>query len=125
MFKAILMACSVALPMALATGAEAKLENTIDDTPAVREVVLTFTYPVDAERSKVRVFTSSGREISVDGLQTNVQGTDLIAPTGTLSPGTYKVFWQAVSRDGRAASGLSEITVPFQGVSGTSQAYGP
>lgn len=128
MFKAILMACALALSLVLATDAEAKLETTIDDTPAatLRNVVLTFTGPVDADKSRVRVFTSSGREIATDVLYTNGEKTDLIAPISTpLSPGIYKVFWKAVSRDGRTVSGVSDLTVPFEGNNRISQVPAP
>ncbi|MEZ2126909.1 MULTISPECIES: copper resistance protein CopC [unclassified Sinorhizobium] len=128
MFKIILMACALALSLVLTTDAQARLETTIDDTPAaiLRNVVLTFTAPVDADKSKVRVFTSSGREIATDELYTNGERTDLIAPISTpLSPGIYKVFWKAVSRDGQTVSGVSELTVPFEGDNRISQAPAP
>jgi methionine-rich copper-binding protein CopC len=61
---------------------------------------------VDADKSKARVFTSLGREIATNALHTNGDGTELIAPIGSpRSPGIYKVFWQAVSHQGRAACG--------------------
>lgn len=128
MFKAILMAGALALSLVLTTDAEAKLETTIDDAPAatLRNVVLTFTTPVDADKSKVRVFTSSGREIAIDELYTNGERTDLIAPISTpLSPGFYKVLWKAVSRDGRTVSGVSDLTVPFENTSRISQVPAP
>ncbi|MDI7864221.1 copper resistance protein CopC [Rhizobiaceae bacterium n13] len=128
MLKAILTACALVTWLAFATSAEARLETTIDNTPApiLRSVVLSFTAPVDAERSKIRVFDAFGREIATDGLQTNDEGTELVAPISSpLVPGSYKVFWESISRAGRDVSGISELTVPFEGTSATTQAFAP
>src|SRR5688572_15937714 len=104
MLKAILTACALVTWLAFASGAEARLEATIDNAraPILRSVVLSFTAPVDAEKSKIRVIDAFGREIATDGLETNDEGTELVAPISSpLVPGSYKVFWQSISRAGR------------------------
>lgn len=115
MFKALLMAVALTLSLALASGAEAALEATVNEAPVstTQSVVLSFSDQVDAGRSTVRVFTPSGHEIAIEDLRTGGHGTDLVAPIKIqLSPGVYRVLWRAVSRNGRTSSGTSELTVP-------------
>lgn len=127
MLKTILIACGLTLSLALATGAQAKLESWIGDVPPpmARNIVLSFFDPVDPDRSKARVVTSSGREIAIDELRTNGPRTKLsVIISMPLSPGTYHVFCQAVFRKGQVASGVSELTVPSEGISRSSEIIG-
>ena len=115
MFKIAVMTIAFGLSLSLGTGARAALETNVDEATSVDlpSVVLTFPDEVDARRSEVRIFTSSGQEILVGGLSTTSAGTELVIPVRQqLVPGIYEIIWKAVSTDGRITSGVNELQVP-------------
>jgi copper transport protein len=107
---AVLLLCLVWAATSLPAGAHAVLQSsspahgsTLDAAP--REVVLTFSEPVNPEASSAQVLDSSGRVVSL-GSEVGEDTRTLRVKLSALSRGSYTVRWKVQSRlDGHLTAG--------------------
>jgi copper resistance protein C len=81
-------------------------------TPAPTSIKLVFDEPLEASFSLVHVVDQSGRQ--VDNGKSEVRNDDpktVEVGLFPLLPGTYKVIWKIVARDGHKTSGSYSFTV--------------
>lgn len=83
-----------------------------DDVNFNDNITLTFTAPVNADRSEVKIFGPSG-PIPTGTLEYGRDRTNLLIPVSDkLQPGLYIVQFTAYSTLGQPVTGTSAITVP-------------
>lgn len=83
-----------------------------DDVNFNDNISLTFTAPVDPERSEVEIFGAS-EPIPTGTLEYGADRTNLLIPVSDkLPPGLYIVQFTAYSTLGQPVTGTSAITVP-------------
>ena len=104
----IALACAITLAGSGAALAHAALHHaspgagsTVSESP--REVTLTFTDTLEAAFSSADVTDSSG--VRVDEGKSQVNGNIMRIALKTLSPGSYRVHWRAVSVDTHKSEG--------------------
>jgi len=104
----IALACAITLAGSGAALAHAALHHaspgagsTVSESP--REVTLTFTDTLEAAFSSADVTDSSG--VRVDEGKSQVNGNIIRIALKTLSPGSYRVHWRAVSVDTHKSEG--------------------
>jgi len=76
---------------------------------APREVALTFTQNLEAVFSSVQVTNANGAR--VDQGKPQISGNTMRVGLKSLSPGTYRVRWQALSVDTHKTEGSFTFTV--------------
>ncbi|HEY0257846.1 MAG TPA: copper resistance CopC family protein [Candidatus Methylacidiphilales bacterium] len=109
-----LVSCvSLAEAHAFVDHADPPVGGTVHGSPTV--VKIWFTRKLDPASSKIQVFDAKGGE--VDRRDVHLDSTDpalLMVSTSRLSPGAYKVTWQAVCTDTHATHGsfTFEVTNP-------------
>lgn len=76
-----------------------------------REVVLTFTEEIDLPLSSV-VLTGPTGTVALEPITVSPAGTELrVGIAGALTPGSYRIEWQAVGQDGHPVRGESEFEI--------------
>jgi methionine-rich copper-binding protein CopC len=110
----ITLACAIALASSGAALAHAELHHaspeagsTVSEPP--HEVALTFTDSLEAAFSSADVTNSSG--VRVDEGKPQVNGNMIRISLKTLSPGSYRVHWRAVSVDTHRIEGSFTFSV--------------
>jgi methionine-rich copper-binding protein CopC len=110
----ITLACAIALASSGAALAHAELHHaspeagsTVSEPP--HEVALTFTDSLEAAFSSTDVTNSSG--VRVDEGKPQVNGNMIRISLKTLSPGSYRVHWRAVSVDTHRIEGSFTFSV--------------
>ena len=107
----ISLACSgAALAHAALHHASPEAGSTVSESP--REVTLTFTDTLEAAFSSADVTDSSG--VRVDEGKSQVNGNMIRIALKTLSPGSYRVHWRAVSVDTHRSEGSFTFSVSGQ-----------
>jgi len=113
----IALACAITLVSSGAALAHAALHHaspgvgsTVSESP--REVTLTFTDTLEAAFSSADVTDSSG--VRVDEGKSQVNGNIIRTALKTLSPGSYRVHWRAVSVDTHRSEGSFTFSVRGQ-----------
>jgi len=116
-FARIAFACAIALTSSGAALAHAALHHanpeagsTVSDPP--HEVTLTFTDTLEPAFSSAEVTDSSGTR--VDEGKSQVNGDVIRIGLKTLSPGSYRVHWRAVSVDTHRSEGNFTFSVSGQ-----------
>src|SRR5262249_52536099 len=112
--KRIAIACAIALASSGAALAHPVLHHaspeagsTVSESP--HEVTLTFTDSLEAAFSSADVTNSSG--MRVDEGKPQVNGNMIRISLKTLSPGSYRVHWRAVSVDTHRLEGSFTFSV--------------
>ena len=77
--------------------------------PTAREVALTFSQNLEAAFSSIQVTNANGAR--VDQGKPQVSGNTMRVGLKILSPGTYRVRWQALSVDTHKTEGSFTFTV--------------
>ena len=113
----IALACAIALASSGAALAHAALHHASPEagssvTESPREVTLTFTDSLEVAFSSVDVTDSSGAR--VDEGKSQVNGNMIRIGVKTLSPGSYRVHWRAVSVDTHRSEGSFVFSVKGQ-----------
>jgi methionine-rich copper-binding protein CopC len=110
----ITLACAIALTSSGEALAHAELhraspeaDSTISEPP--HEVTLTFTDTLEAAFSSADVTNSDG--VRVDEGKSQVNGNMIRIALKTLSPGSYRVHWRAVSVDTHRSEGSFTFSV--------------
>jgi len=113
----IALACAITLASSDAALAHAALHHaspgggsTVSESP--REVTLTFTDTLEAAFSSADVTDSSGAR--VDEGKPQVNGNMIRIALKTLSPGSYRVHWRAVSVDTHRSEGSFTFSLSGQ-----------
>jgi len=113
----IAFACAIALASSGGALAHAELHHanpqagsTVSEPP--HEVTLTFTDTLEAAFSSVDVTDSNGAR--VDEGKSQVNGNMIRIGLKTLSPGSYRVHWRAVSVDTHRSEGSFTFSVSGQ-----------
>jgi len=113
----IALACAIALTSSGAALAHAVLHHsspgagsTVSESP--HEVTLTFMDTLEAAFSSADVTDSSG--VRVDEGKSQVNGNMIRIALKTLSPGSYRVHWRAVSVDTHRSEGGFTFNVSGQ-----------
>jgi methionine-rich copper-binding protein CopC len=113
----IAFACVIALANSGAALAHAELHHAspeagsaVSESP--HEVTLTFTDTLEAAFSSADVTDSRGAR--VDEGKSRVNGNTIRISLKTLSPGSYRVHWRAVSVDTHKAEGSFTFSVTGQ-----------
>jgi methionine-rich copper-binding protein CopC len=113
----IAVACAIALPSPGVALAHAELHHaspeagsTVSESP--HEVTLTFTDTLEAAFSAADVTDSSG--VRVNEGKSQVNGNMIRIALKTLSPGSYRVHWRAVSVDTHRSEGSFTFSVSGQ-----------
>jgi methionine-rich copper-binding protein CopC len=79
---------------------------------APTQVKIWFTEELEGAFSKIQVFNSGGAEIDKKNSKVDAaEKAAMAVSVPTLSPGTYKVVWNAVAVDTHHTSGSFEFTV--------------
>jgi copper resistance protein C len=111
------LACAIALVSSGGVLAHAELHHaspqagsTVSEPP--HEVTLTFTDTLEAAFSSADVADSSG--VRVDEGKSQVNGNMIRIAVKTLSPGSYRVHWRAVSVDTHRSEGSFTFSVSGQ-----------
>src|SRR6201982_449886 len=76
---------------------------------APHEVALTFTQNLESAVSSVQVTDANGAR--VDQGKAQISGNSILVGLKSLSPGTYRVRWQALSVDTHKTEGSFTFTV--------------
>jgi copper resistance protein C len=87
--------------------AEPRIESTV--TPAPREVSLAFTEGLEPAFSTIEVRDAEGAR--VDEGEPKVSGRTMRIGLKALPPGTYKVYWRALSVDTHKTEGTFSFRV--------------
>jgi methionine-rich copper-binding protein CopC len=110
----ITLACAIALTSSGEALAHAELhraspeaDSTISEPP--HEVTLTFTDTLEAAFSSADVTNSDG--VRVDEGKSQVNGNMIRIALKSLSPGSYRVHWRAVSVDTHRSEGSFKFSV--------------
>jgi len=113
----IAVACAIALASSGAALGHAELHHAspeagsrVSESP--HEVTLTFTDTLEATFSSADVTDSSG--VRVDEGKSQVNGNMMRIGLKTLSPGSYRVHWRAVSVDTHRSEGSFTFSVRGQ-----------
>ena len=113
----IAFACAIALAGSGAALAHAVLhhaspeaDSSVSESP--HEVTLTFTDTLEAAFSSAAVTDSSGMRVNEGKSQVN--GNMIRIGLKTLSPGSYRVHWRAVSLDTHRSEGSFAFSVSGQ-----------
>src|SRR5215472_17822954 len=114
----IALACAIALASSGTALAHAALHHaspeagsTVSESP--HEVTLTFTDTLEAAFSSADVTDSSGMRVNEGKSQVN--GNMIRIGLKTLSPGSYRVHWRAVSVDTHRSEGSFTFSVSGAG----------
>jgi methionine-rich copper-binding protein CopC len=110
----ITLACAIALASSGAALAYAELHHASPEAGSTvleppHEVALTFTDSLEAAFSSADVTNSSG--VRVDEGKPQVNGNMIRISLKTLSPGSYRVHWRAVSVDTHRIEGSFTFSV--------------
>jgi copper transport protein len=103
-------ACLVALALAPAAGAHARLITTTPANDAVLEqspgfVLLRFDEPVETAFGAIRVYDARAHRVDAGKIERPRSTEARIGLDGRLARGTYTATWRAVSADGHPVSG--------------------
>jgi methionine-rich copper-binding protein CopC len=115
------LACAIALASSGAALAHAELHHASPEvgsavSEAPHEVTLTFTDDLEAAFSFADVTDSDGAR--VDEGKSQVNGNMIRTALKTLSPGSYRVHWRAVSVDTHRSEGSFTFSVSGDGCGG-------
>jgi copper resistance protein C len=109
-FAVALANSGAALAHAALHRANPEAGSTVSESP--HEVTLTFTDSLEAAFSSAEVMNSSG--LRVDEGKSQVDGNMIRIGLKTLSPGSYRVHWRAVSVDTHSSEGSFTFNVSGQ-----------
>jgi len=85
-------------------------DSTIASVPA--EIDLTFNEELNLKFTGIKVVGPDGTEVKVDSAMLMDGDKSFMAMlAGKPGPGTYQVFWHALSRDGHKTQGSYKFTV--------------
>jgi copper resistance protein C len=107
---AMALASSAALAHAALHHASPEAGSTVSEAP--HEVMLTFSDNLEAAFSSAEVMDSNG--VRVDEGKSQVNGNTMRIGLKTLSPGSYRVHWRAVSVDTHKSEGSFMFSVSGQ-----------
>jgi methionine-rich copper-binding protein CopC len=97
--------------------------STVHGSP--KEVKVVFSQPIELSFSTLRVLDKSGKQMNKDDKGSNKddkrsddKGSDsaadpkvLVVPLPTLQPGSYRIIWRALAKDGHVTKGESSFKV--------------
>jgi methionine-rich copper-binding protein CopC len=102
-------ASSSALGHAFLDHAEPGVGEVLSGAP--QKIVLYFDSALELAFSGFLIVDADGREVARSGAQNEAEPTQLSLNPPPLRPGTYKVFWSVVARDGHQTEGDFTFTV--------------
>ena len=105
--------CTVAISSAFGHGtvesASPKNGATLSTPPS--EIRLQFNEPIEQTFTSVKVFGSSGKEVTTTEKARVENGKTVVLPLPVLPPGGYKAQWMSVGHDGHHVHGELTFTV--------------
>lgn len=80
-------------------------------TAAPQKIVLYFDSTLELTFSGFLLLDASGRELARSGAQDEAEPTQLSLTPPPLPPGTYRILWSVVARDGHPTDGDFTFTL--------------
>jgi copper resistance protein C len=107
----------LSLPLAAAVSRHLKLvrsepaaNSRVSGAPAA--IRLWFSQPTQLAVTKVSLVPATGSAVVLSGLTQTNAGAPVVAPVGApLAPGTWRIRWRTVARDGHPIKGEIPFTV--------------
>ena len=114
--RALVAIIAIALTQSSAVSAHARLERSTPTSGAVLDhappqVLLTFNSDVERRFSRFTLHLPDGGERRLDGPAGAGMTRELTIALGALEPGSYRLDWSVVSRDGHRIAGALRFTV--------------
>jgi len=83
--------------------------STVHGSP--QEVKITFSQPIEHAFSSVRVLDKAGKRVDKKNEKAPADPKVLAVPLAPLAPGSYRVIWRALAKDGHVTKGEFSFSV--------------